>query len=424
MTEQTTSSTDTAVYSPEVLAAIQKRTLRVVVFSQVLGGAGLAAGITVGALLAQDLLGSANLAGVPTALFTLGSALTAFSVGRVTQRRGRRVGLGYGFVAGGIGAIGVIVAATANLVPLLFISLFIYGAGTATNLQARYAGTDLAQPHQRGQAVSIALVSTTLGAVAGPNLVGPLGGLAEGFGLPALTGPFLLAAVAYLSAGLVFIIFLRPDPFLVGQDVGKQDLVLNDAPSVRTGAWVGAVVMVLTQVTMVAVMTMTPIHMRGHGHGLEAVGLVIGLHVGAMYLPSLVTGRLVDKIGRVWMAIAAGVTLLAAGLVAALSPAEALVGITVGLMLLGLGWNFGLIAGTTMVIDATDPATRPKVQGSIDVLIALAGAGSGVTAGLIVAWQDFPTLAIFWGSAALLVIPALLLLREPNRERPEQALTL
>lgn len=416
MAEQPAASTATAVYSPEEIAAIQKRTLRVVVFSQVLGGAGLAAGITVGALLAQDLLGSANLAGVPTALFTLGSALTAFLVGRITQRRGRRVGLGYGFIAGGVGAIGVIIAATANLVPLLFISLFIYGAGTATNLQARYAGTDLAQPDQRGQAVSVALVSTTLGAVAGPNLVGPLGGLAEAFELPALTGPFLLAAVAYFSAGLVFIIFLRPDPFLVGQDVGKQDFVLNDAPSVRTGAWVGAIVMILTQVTMVSVMTMTPIHMRGHGHELEAVGLVIGLHVGSMYLPSLITGRLVDKIGRVWMAVAAGITLLAAGLVAALSPAESLLGITVGLMLLGLGWNFGLIAGTTMVIDATDPATRPKVQGSIDVLIALAGAGGGVMAGLIVAWRDFPTLAIFWGSAALLVIPALLLLRKPARE--------
>lgn len=416
MAEQPAASTATAVYSPEEIAAIQKRTLRVVVFSQVLGGAGLAAGITVGALLAQDLLGSANLAGVPTALFTLGSALTAFLVGRITQRRGRRVGLGYGFIAGGVGAIGVIIAATANLVPLLFISLFIYGAGTATNLQTRYAGTDLAQPDQRGQAVSVALVSTTLGAVAGPNLVGPLGGLAEAFELPALTGPFLLAAVAYFSAGLVFIIFLRPDPFLVGQYVGKQDFVLNDAPSVRTGAWVGAIVMILTQVTMVSVMTMTPIHMRGHGHELEAVGLVIGLHVGSMYLPSLITGRLVDKIGRVWMAVAAGITLLAAGLVAALSPAESLLGITVGLMLLGLGWNFGLIAGTTMVIDATDPATRPKVQGSIDVLIALAGAGGGVMAGLIVAWRDFPTLAIFWGSAALLVIPALLLLRKPARE--------
>lgn len=405
----------TGLDSPEVVA-IQRRTLRVVVLSQILGGAGLAAGITVGALLAQDLLGSENLTGVPTALFTLGSALAAFLVGRITQVRGRRIGLGFGFIAGGVGAIGVIVAATANIVPLLFISLFIYGAGTATNLQARYAGTDLADPRRRGQAVSIAMVSTTLGAVAGPNLVGPLGGFAEALGLPALTGPFLLAAVAYIAAGLGFVILLRPDPFLVAQEVvGKQMRDGTDrAPRADVGAWVGAAVMVLTQVAMVAVMTMTPVHMRGHGHGLEAVGLVIGLHVGAMYLPSLVTGRLVDRIGRVWMSIASGVTLLAAGLVSALSPAESLTGITVGLMLLGLGWNFGLIAGTTMVIDATVPENRAKTQGTIDVFIALAGAGSGMTAGLIVAWRDFPTLAVFWGSAALLVVPAMLLLRRDS----------
>src|SRR5690606_12015755 len=111
-------------------ARVQRRTLRVVVVSQVLGGAGLAAGITVGALLAQDMLGSQGLAGVPVALFTLGSALTAFLVGRLTHRRGRRVGLAAGFGAGGVGAIGVVVAAVADNAPLLFAALFVYGAGT------------------------------------------------------------------------------------------------------------------------------------------------------------------------------------------------------------------------------------------------------------------------------------------------------
>ncbi|WP_433861794.1 MFS transporter [Streptomyces sp. L7] len=193
--------------------AVQRRTLTVVVVSQILGGAGLAAGVTVGALLAQQMLGTDSLAGVPTALFTLGSALAAFLVGRFSQRWGRQVGLGLGFAAGGIGAIGVVVAAVTGSVPLLFIALFIYGAGTATNLQARYAGTDLALPAQRGTAVSVAMVSTTVGAVAGPNLVDPLGGLAQSLGIPALAGPFLLAAVAYLAAGIVLLSLLRPDPF-------------------------------------------------------------------------------------------------------------------------------------------------------------------------------------------------------------------
>ena len=139
--------------------------------------------------------------------------------------------------------------------------------------------------------------------------------------------------------------------------------------------------MVLTQVVMVAIMTMTPIHMKHHGHGLSAVGMVIGIHVAAMFLPSLVTGVLVDKVGRTFMSCAAGVTLLLAGLLAAWAPADSMVWLIVALALLGLGWNFGLISGTAQIIDATSPATRAKTQGTVDVLVSLAGASGGAVVG-------------------------------------------
>ncbi|MGN7797745.1 MFS transporter [Leifsonia sp. 22587] len=383
----------------------------VVVVSQILGGAGLAAGVTVGALLAQQMLGSDSLAGLPIALFTLGSALAAFLVGRFSQRWGRRVGLGLGFAAGGIGAIGVVVAAVTGSVPLLFIALFVYGAGTATNLQARYAGTDLALPAQRGTAVSVAMVSTTVGAVAGPNLVDPLGGLAQSLGIPALAGPFLLAAVAYLAAGIVLLALLRPDPLLVARQLSAPATTADAAgplPRPRAGVFVGATVMVLTQVAMVAIMTMTPVHMRAHDFGMGAVGLVIGIHIGAMYLPSLLTGVLVDKVGRTPIAIASGVTLLLAGIVAALAPSDSLSLLILALILLGLGWNFGLIAGTALVVDATEPVNRARTQGAIDVLIALAGAGGGAASGMVMAATDYSTLSLAGGILALLLIPVLL----------------
>jgi MFS family permease len=422
--EPDTSSTATSAGIAAERARVQRRTLTVVVISQVLGGAGLAAGVTVGALLVQDVLGSTSLAGVAAALLTLGSALTAFLVGRVTQRRGRRIGLGLGFAAGGVGAIGVVVASTTALVPLLFLSLFVYGAGTATNLQARYAGTDLATPARRGTAISIAMVSTTLGAVAGPNLVEPLGRLATGWGLPALAGPFLLAAVAYLAAGTAFLVLLRPDPFLLARrldaELAKLDAVSEESttgqdqstagprPRPGVGAYVGAAVMVVTQIAMVAVMTMTPVHMRAHHHGLGEVGLVIGIHIAAMYLPSLVTGVLVDRIGRTPMAIAAGVTLLLAGVTGALAPADSLGLLILALALLGLGWNFGLIAGTALVVDHTVPANRARTQGTLDVLIALAGAGAGVMSGVVMAGVGYEALSIAGGVLALLLIPVLL----------------
>ena len=120
--------------------------------------------------------------------------------------------------------MGVILATTIDNVLLLFISLFVYGAGTSTNLQARYAGTDLANDKQRATAISIAMVSTTIGAVAGPNLVTPMGNFAMTLGIPALAGPFILAAAAYLVAGLTLFFYLRPDPFLVAKAIAiKQE---------------------------------------------------------------------------------------------------------------------------------------------------------------------------------------------------------
>ncbi|MBT2624164.1 MFS transporter [Bacillus sp. ISL-32] len=400
------------IESSEKQRQLYKKTLRIIILSQIFGGAGLAAGITVGALIAQDMLGTEGATGIPTALFTLGSAGAALLVGRFSQRFGRRAGLGLGFIAGGIGAIGVIAATLFDSVALLFASLLIYGSGTATNLQARYAGTDLATPKQRATAVSLAMVSTTFGAVAGPNLVGVMGQFAKSIGVPYLSGPFILAAAAFIFAGLTLLIFLRPDPLVVATAITnaqqKEDKMDGESKSEilmnQRGILVGATIMIVTQFVMVAIMTMTPIHMQHHGHGLREVGLVIGLHVGAMYLPSLVTGLLVDKIGRIAMAVASGITLLASGLLATLSPADSMALITTALILLGVGWNFGLISGTALIVDSTHESIRAKIQGSVDVLFALSGASGGMLSGIVVAHSGYAVLSLSGAILSLLLI--------------------
>jgi MFS family permease len=402
-----------------------KRTMIVVLLSQLFGGAGLAAGVTVGALLAEEMLGTASYAGLPTALLTLGSALTAFLIGRFTQRLGRRPGLVIGFGAGGLGAIGVIIAAVYGNIVLLFVSLFVYGAGTATNLLARYAGTDLAKPNQRATAVSMALVSTTFGAVAGPNLVEVMGNVARSWGIPPLAGPFILGAAAFLLAGLIVFILLRPDPFFAARTLAEQEQLKSGGkgPELlnvinKRGLAAGATVMLLTQMVMVAIMTMTPVHMKHHGHGLSQVGIVIGIHVGAMFLPSLFTGLLIDKIGRMRMASAAGIVLLAAGLLSAYGSGDSMPILITALALLGLGWNLGLISGTTLIVDATPLSVRAKTQGNIDVLVALAGASGGALSGVIVDYSSYATLSLAGGLLSLLLIPVLLW---SNAKRREQA---
>lgn len=414
-----TASLQSYIGSPEKQKSLYKRTLFVVSISQIFGGAGLAAGVTVGALIAQQMLGTDAFAGLPSALFTLGSAGSALIVGRLSQRYGRRTGLSAGFMIGGLGAIGVIMAAIINSIFLLFISLLIYGAGTATNLQARYAGTDLANHKQRATAVSITMVFTTFGAVAGPSLVNVMGDFALSIGVPSLAGPFILAAAAYMLAGGVLFIMLRPDPLVIAKTIeaaneepgDKGHLAAAEYTENKKGIIVGATVMVLTQIVMVAIMTMTPVHMRHHGHDLGAVGLVIGFHIGAMYLPSLVTGVLVDRLGRTAMAISSGTTLLLAGVIAAFAPGDSMVLLVIALSLLGLGWNFGLISGTALIVDSTDTATRAKTQGTVDVLIALSGAAGGALSGMIVAGSSYLALSFTGGMLSLLLIPVVVWFR-------------
>lgn len=411
--------------SPEKQKHLYKKTLRIVILSQIFGGAGLAAGITVGALLAQEMLGTESAAGIPVALLTLGSAGAALLVGRLSQRFGRRAGLAAGFITGGLGAIGVIFAALINSVILLFASLLIYGAGTSTNLLARYAGTDLATPKQRATAVSMAMVSTTFGAVAGPNLVDVMGKFAHSIGIPTLAGPFILAAVAFILAGLVLLIFLRPDPLIVSTAIAnaneKDDTVQAESNSEtstinKKGIVLGATIMVLTQFVMIAIMTMTPVHMGHHGHGLSEVGLVIGFHIGAMYFPSLVTGLLVDKVGRPVMAVASGVILLLSGILAAFASGESMVLLISALVLLGVGWNFGLISGTALIVDATHPSIRAKAQGSVDVLIALSGASGSVLSGMVVAHTSYAALSLAGALLSLLLIPVVWSYKTQSKE--------
>ncbi|GAA2723164.1 MULTISPECIES: MFS transporter [Streptomyces] len=394
----------------------QRRILAVLVISQVLSGAGLAAGITVGALLAEDLLGSAGPAGLPTALHTAGAALGAVAIGRLSQRLGRRPGLALGHATAAAGSLGVVAAASARSAALLFTALFVYGAGTATNLLARYAGADLAAPARRGRAVSTILLATTFGAVVGPNLAGVTGEVAHAWGLHRLTGPFLLAAASYAAAGVVLALLLRPDPLLRARELTPQGPPEPAAARTLTpGVVTGTAVMITGQLVMVAVMAMTPVHMTGHGHGTQAAGLVIAVHVAAMFLPSPLSGLLVDRIGSLRVAAASGVVLAAAGLLAALAPPDRVPALAVALALLGLGWNLSLVSGTAIVTDAVPLTARASVQGLADVGMAIAGSTGGLLSGLVVATGGYPALAAGGAVLALATLPIAVAASQPRR---------
>ncbi|MGB2993633.1 MAG: MFS transporter, partial [Paenisporosarcina sp.] len=106
------------------------------------------------------------------------------------------------------------------------------------------------------------------------------------------------------------------------------------------------------------------------------------------------------------MTIAAGATLMAAGFVAAFAPGDSLIVLIVALVLLGLGWNFGLISGTALIVDSTQPSNRAKTQGKVDVLVALAGVSGGGLSGIVVAQTSYAILSLAGGFLSLLLIPA------------------
>lgn len=162
----------------------QRRVVKVLVAGQILGGIGMGATLSLGALLAAELSGSSAWSGMAATMSTLGAALVAVPLARLAQARGRRVSLSTGALTAGTGAVLAITAVTVNSFPLLLLALMLLGAGSATNLQARFAATDLANPRFRARDLSLVVWSTTIGAVLGPNLFGPGEVVGAALGLP------------------------------------------------------------------------------------------------------------------------------------------------------------------------------------------------------------------------------------------------
>ncbi len=385
-------------------ARVQRRTLRVLVTAQVLGGVGLAAGVAVGALLARDLLGGDSLTGLPVAVATAGGALTAPPLSRLMTRRGRGPGLAVGYLLGALGAATVVLAAALASFSLVIAGMVLFGAGNTASLLARFAGADLALPAQRGRAVSIVLFATTFGAVAGPNLIDATGAFARAAGLPELAGPFGLSGLAYAAAAAVVVVALRPDPLLFARAADAAD-----APAVPSlhlaprGGWsqigqgpalTGVTAMVAAQLVMVGVMTMTPLHMKAHGHGLRVIGLVISVHIAGMYLFSPLVGLVCDRIGRMPTLRIGASILTGAGVLAGVADPASSVVLSVALFLLGLGWSFCLVAGSTLLVDSVPLAHRAQAQGDADLLVGLAGATGGLGSGFLLGAAGFAAVGL------------------------------
>lgn len=373
------------------LDLLQKKSIRVLTAGQVLSGFGLGSTLSIGSLLAAQISGSPAWAGSAATFSTLGAATWAIPLARLAFARGRRVSLATGAALAITGAVLVIIAAAVQLFPLLLISLFLLGAGSAVGLQARFAATDLPSNRSTGRDLSVVVWATTFGAVIGPNMFGPGEIVGHALGLPTMTGPFLFTILSQIAAALVFWFGLNPDPLLVAKNLnaakvkGKTSFATAIATLRKYPLAALAIASIaLSHMIMVSVMSMTPIHMKGMGFDLVVVGFTISLHIAGMYAFSPIFGWLSDKIGRVQTVIL-GQTIYVAALAIAGFGQDDRTLVTIGLFLLGLGWSASTVGGAALLTATLPVEEKTNVQGLSDALMNLSGAFGGAIAGSILA---------------------------------------
>lgn len=385
--------------------------------------------MTVTTLLAFELSGSAALAGLAASASAFGAGVAAAAIG-ATSRFGRRPGLVGGYLVGLLGAALAVIAAVVTSFPLMVAATFLFGSSNASNLQSRYAATDLSSAARRGSDLSIVVWATTVGAVLGPNLTGP-GVVAAGIlGVPDLAGPYLLSASAFAASALLLLVGLRPDPLRMARDLAAAERASDGAVPVAPRRSVVTTLRVVVaqpstraaiatiasaQAVMVGVMVMTPVHMGHHGADVRIIGLTISLHIFGMYAFSPIFGRLVDRIGTRAVLGVGLAQLLLAVLLAALSTPQGGVGFLAGLLLLGTGWSAALIASSALLTESLPIEDRAPAQGLSDLAMNVAGGSAGALSGLLMTLLGYPLMAA--ATIALLLGPAWLIIVAVSQQR-------
>lgn len=429
---------------------VQRRTVALLGAAQIFSGIGTGATVSIGSLLAVELSGSTAWAGSVATVMTLGAALAALPLASLAERRGRRVGLVTGLAAALAGAVLMVVAVVTGIFALLVLGSAGVGLGAASSLQARFAALDLADAEHRGRALSAVVWATTIGAVAGPNLVQPGAAVGQALGLPPIAGPFVIAAAGLMLGCGLLIAGLRPDPLLLARELAaariadhiKPESVSQEPLPVRRSTLIrglGAVrhtppallalaAVVGAHAVMVGVMSMTPVHLlglvspgdhAGHmaaGDSLVIIGFTISLHIAGMFALSPVLGWMTDKAGRT-QTIALGFSLILAAVLTAGFGQASTVSVAAGLILLGLGWSAATISGSTLLAESVDQEDRVAVQGVSDMLMGAAGAVGGAVSGLVLSWTGYQGLNMAGGAVAAAVLAAALLVLLAGRHR-------
>lgn len=387
------------------------RKITAILFAQQsLASAGFIAAATLNSIVGKELSQNPSWAGVPTAVYLLAGAFSAFLWGYVFDAIGRRGGLVTGLITGVIGSCVTFYAIAIHSFPLFLTGMVMMGIANAAVQLGRFAAAEVNKPEHRGRAISNVVIGGTVGSVIGPFVAGPAGGIVGAWGVDELAGAYLFAAILFAIGALVVFFGLRPDPREIGAQVAEQfPETVSASGEVRSvlqilrqpAAQVAVISMVLGQMVMVLVMVITSLYMRGHDHALHSISAVISSHTFGMYAFSIISGRLADRWGRGVVILLGSATLVVSCIAATISPDVLPLG--VALFLLGLGWNFCFVGGSTLLADQLSPLERARTQGFNDLLVGLASAFGSLESGFIFASLGYNMMA--YVSAAVALIP-------------------
>jgi MFS family permease len=392
---------------------VQSRTVASLMTSNAFGYAGFVAVWAVVGLLAAEITGSDLLAGVPSAVGTLGTALAATPLALRSTRRGRRRGIAVGYVIGIVGALLGALAGQTQSMLLLAIAMTIFGMGHASNLQSRFAAADLAEEEDRARSIAMVVWVGTIGAVLGPPAALWVNRLGTGRGLGEWVSPMFLGALGFGLSAIVVSRLLKPDPLELAGGVDADAPFQNPLSGIRRSwaviwpnpmARLAIFALAVSQMAMVAVMTMTPLYMRDHGQA-DLSTIVISVHVLGMFGLSPLVGRWADRFGRV-LALGVGAAILGLGTLASVIAGYVPGLVFVGLFLLGLGWSFALISGSALLTESLPVTERVGAQGLADVMVSVLGATAAFSSGFVKELVGYHWLANFATIAAFLMVVA------------------
>lgn len=402
------------------LESVARKITGILFAQQSLASAGFIAASTLNSIVGKELSQNPSWAGVPSAVYLLAGAFSAFVWGYVFDTMGRRGGLTTGLTIGMVGAGVTFYAIAIHSFPVFLAGMVLMGIANAAVQLGRFAAAEVNKPEHRGRAISNVVFGGALGAIVGPFVAGPAGGLVRAWGVDELAGAYLFAAILFAIGAVVVFIGLRPDPKEIGAQVAEQfPETVSASGQVRSvfqilrqpAAMVAVISMVLGQMVMVLVMVITSLHMRGHDHDLTDISAVISSHTFGMFAFSIISGRLADRWGRGTVILIGSATLVVACLAATVSPDVLPLG--VALFLLGLGWNFCFVGGSTLLADQLSPLERARTQGFNDLLVGLASALGSLESGFIFASLGYNMMA--YVSAAFALIPLVVVFVWLNR---------